>query len=220
MRIAALAAVALFSFAAAAADPAPVAAGAPGHWSVATGETVSPDHDAIAFEMGWPGLSFAYLHGLSDRSDVGLKISLLYSLENTSTSSFGAGADLPLRVVVNRKDKVSIGLHVEPGARVYTRNTIVGSISDFITRFPVGGTLGIQATTELRIAATADLTMAIRWTHTAAFEIGPQFGFAAEYLVDKSLLVGLHGSFGPQFYTGTTNTDFAFTTQILVGYRM
>ena len=217
MRIAALAAVALFSFAAAAVDPAPVAAGAPGHWSVATGETVSPDHDAIAFEMGWPGLSFAYLHGLSDRSDVGFKISLLYSDENTNSSTFGAGADLPLRVVVNRKDKVTLGLHIDPGVRVYTHN----SRSDFLTRFPVGGTLGIQATAELRLAATADLVMAINWTHTAFFEIGPQFGFAAEYAVDKNLIVGLKASFGPQFYTfANSPTDFAFTTEIVVGYRM
>ena len=219
MRIAALAAVALFSFsfAAAAVEPAPVAAGAPGHWSVATGETVSPDRDAISFEMGWPGLAFGYLHGLSDRSDVGFKISLLYSDENTNSSTFGAGADLPLRLVVNRKDKVTLGLHIDPGVRVYTHN----SRSDFLTRFPVGGTLGIQATPELRLAATADLVMAINWTHTAFFEIGPQFGFAAEYAVDKNLLVGLKASFGPQFYTfANSPTDFAFTTEIVVGYRM
>lgn len=219
MRIAALAAVALFSFAAAAADPAPVTPGTPGHWSVATGETVSTDRDAISFEMGWPGLSFGYLHGLSDRSDVGFRISLLYSEENTTRngSAFGAGADLPLRVVVSRKDKVSLGLHIDPGVRVYTRN----SSSDFLTRFPVGGTLGIQATPELRLAATADLTMAINWTHTAFLEIGPQFGFAAEYSVDRNLLVGLKASFGPQFYSNAnSSTDFAFTTQVVVGYRM
>ena len=174
--------------------------------------------------MGWPGLSFGYLHGLSDRSDVGIKIDLLYSYENTNTSAFGAGADIPLRLVVNRHEKVSIELHIDPGARVYTRNinTPFGSVTEnnFITRFPVGGVLGIQATPELRVAATADLMMAIRWTHTAALEIGPQFGFAGEYLVDKNLLVGLNGHFGPQFYTGTTDTDFAFTTEILIGYRM
>ena len=217
MRIAALAALALFSFAAAAAEPSPVTPGVPGHWSVATGETVSPDRDAIAFEMGWPGLSFAYLHGLSDRSDVGFKISLLYEEENTSNSAFGAGLDVPLRVVVSRKDKVSLGLHLDPGLRVYTKS----GFSNFLTRFPVGGTLGIQATPELRLAATADLTMAINWTHTTFLEIGPQFGFAAEYAVDRNLLVGLKASFGPQFYSYTNSpTDFAFTTQILVGYRM
>jgi hypothetical protein len=215
VRIAALAAVALSSSAALAQTP--VTPGTPGHWSVATGETVTPDRDAISFEMGWPGLTFGYLHGLSDRSDVGFKISLLYSEENTNASTFGAAADVPLRVVVSRKDKVSLGLHLDPGVRVYTHN----SRSDFFTRFPVGGVLGIQATPELRLAATADLTMAINWTHTTFFEIGPQFGFAAEYAVDRNLLVGLKGSFGPQFYTfANSSTDFAFTTEIVVGYRM
>ncbi len=210
------AAVVLTTFASRA-QTTPVAPGAPGHWSIATGETVSPDRDAIGFEMGWPGLTFGYLHGLSDRSDVGFKIDLLYSRENTNNSAFGAGFDVPFRLVVSRKDKVSLGLHIDPGVRIYTKN----SFTDFMTRFPVGGSLGIQATPELRLAATADLTMAINWTHTAFFEIGPQFGFAAEYAVDRSLLVGLKASFGPQFYTFTgSDTDFAFTTEVVIGYRM
>jgi hypothetical protein len=218
VRIAALAAVVLVPAAASAApaSTSPVTAITPGHWSVATGETVSPDHDAISFEMGWPGIAFGYLRGISDRTDVGFKISLLYSYENTNNSIFGAGGDIPLRTVINRHEKVSLGLHIDPGVRVYSNSTA----SDFITRFPVGGTLGIQATPELRIAASADLTMAIKWTHTAAFEIGPQFGFAAEYAVDRNLLIGLAGRFGPQFYTSSRPTEFAFTTEVVVGYRM
>ena len=196
---------------------APVPAGAPGHWSIATGETVTPDRDAIAFEMGWPGLTFGYLHGFSDRSDIGMMISLLYAAENTNNSTFGAGFDLPLRLIVQRHEKVSIGLDIVPGLRLYTKN----SVTNFLTRFPVGGTLGIQATPELRLAASADLTMAINWTHTTYFEIGPQFGFAAEYAVDRNLMVGLQAKFGPQFYTVSgSDTDFAFTTLVTVGYRM
>jgi hypothetical protein len=192
-------------------------AAGPGHWSVVTGETVSPDRDAISFQMGWPGLTFGYLHGVSDRSDIGFKIDFLYAMENTNNSTFGAGADLPLRVVVNRHERVMLGLHIEPGVRVYTHN----SVSSFCTRFPVGGTLGIQATPDLRLAASADLTMAIQWSHTAYFEIGPQFGFAAEYNVDRNLLVGLNFKFGPQFYSYSPSpTDFAFTTEVVVGYRM
>jgi hypothetical protein len=219
VRIAALAAVVLVPAVASAAPvPAPpVTAITPAHWSVATGETVSPDRDAISFEMGWPGIVFGYLRGISDRTDIGFKISLLYSYENTNNTIFGAGGDIPLRTVVNRHEKVSLGLHIDPGVRIYSNSTA----SDFITRFPAGGVLGIQATPELRIAATADLTMAIKWTHTAAFEIGPQFGFAAEYAVDRNLLIGLTGRFGPQFYTYKNSpTDFAFTTEVVVGYRM
>jgi len=212
-----IASLSLVLAAAAAPAPVPVISGAPGHWSIATGETVSPDRDAISFEMGWPGLTFGYARGLSDRSDVGFKIDFLYAMENTNNSTFGAGADLPLRVVVTRHERVILGLHIEPGLRVYTHN----SVSNFLTRFPVGGTLGIQATPDLRLAASADLTMAINWSHTTYFEIGPQFGFAAEYNVDRNLLVGLNFKFGPQFYSyANPPTDFAFTTEVVVGYRM
>ena len=116
MRIAALAAVVLVPAVASAAPvtASPVTAITPGHWSVTTGETVSPDRDAISFEMGWPGIAFGYLRGLSDRTDVGFKISLLYSYENTNNTIFGAGGDIPLRTVINRHEKVSLGLHFDP----------------------------------------------------------------------------------------------------------
>ena len=187
------------------------------HWSVATGETVAPDRDAISFQMGWPGLTFGYLHGMSQSADVGFKISLLYAIENTNTSALGAGFDLPFRIVVNRREKVLIGLHIDPGVRLYTKD----SVSTFYTRFPVGGTLGIQATPELRLSASADLTLGIQWSHTQFFEIGPVFGFAAEYNVDRNLLAGLQFKFGPQFYSYTNSpTDFAFTAEVVIGYRM
>jgi len=214
MRIRALFAALLAAAAARAQTPPP---GAQGHWSVATGETVSPDRDAIALWAGWPGLSFAYLHGFSDRSDMALKFDLLLAQENTTDSAFGAGFDVPLRLVVNRSGAVSLAVQVEPGLRIYTQN----SQTNFMTRFPVGGVLGLQATPELRVGVSADLTMAINWTHTQFFEIGPQFGAAGEYKLDKNLIVGGQVKFGPQFYTVSgSGTDLAFTVQALIGYRM
>src|ERR1700737_2275999 len=117
----------------AAAQTAPaVATGAPGHWTLVTGETVSPDRDAIGFELGWPGISFSYLHGTSDRTDVGARFNLVFRFENTTHTAFGAGVDVPFRLVVNRSNKVSVALHIDPGLRIYTRN----SQTDFMTRLP------------------------------------------------------------------------------------
>jgi opacity protein-like surface antigen len=215
-----IAAILLTAFAAAAADPVPltsIPSGGSGHRSVVTGETVSPDRDVIGLELGWPGASFSYLHGTSDRSDVGIRFDLLYGRENTTNTAFGAGVDVPFRLVVNKSNRVAIGLQIEPGLRIYTQN----SQTDFMTRFPVAGVLGVQATPELRLGASAGLTMAVNWTHTAFFEVGPQFGFAAEYAADRNLLLGLNTKFGPQFYTHTgSTTDLAFTLQVVIGYRM
>jgi|1185.fasta_scaffold90785_1 hypothetical protein len=219
---AAVLALALTVFAARTAAAQPVTAGSPGHWSVATGETVSPSADAFRFDLGWPGVGFTYLHGLSDRTDMGVQFDLLYGWENTNRSKFGFGFGVPLRLVVNRKDKVTIGLHIDPGIRVYTGDNVTGG-TDFFLRFPVGGILGIQVTPELRLAATIDLNMAIQLTNTAFFEVGPQFGFDAEYAVpsDRNLHLGINARFGPQFYSlSNSQTDFAFTTELVVGYRL
>ena len=187
------------------------------HFSVVTGETVAPDRDAIAFQMGWPGLTFGYLHGLSNSSDIGLKVDVLYAREGVNDLTFGGGAAIPLRLVVNRHEKVLIGLHMDPGVRVYTKS----GVSSFFTRLPVGGVFGIQATPELRLAASADVPLAFQWSHTKYFQIGFQFGFAAEYYVDPNLLAGLNFHFGPQYYSfDNSPTDFSFAAEVVIGYRM
>jgi hypothetical protein len=191
-------------------------AAGPGHWSTITGETVSPGRDALKFDLGWPGLGVTYLHGVNDRSDFGVRFELLYGAEQTSTSHFGLGFGVPYRLVVNRHERITVEVHIEPGMRVYP-----GDFTSFFLRAPFGGTLGVQITPELRLAAKADLDFAIQLPHTAYLEIGPEFGFALEYAVDKNLNVGFNALFGPQFYSlSNSTTDFAFITQVVVGYRL
>jgi hypothetical protein len=190
------------------------------HWSTVTGETVSPDHDALRFGLGWPGIDFTYLHGLGDRRDVGAHFELLYGWEQTDRSKFGLGFGVPYRMIINRHDRVTVEVHIEPGMRVYPGTNVTGA-TDFFLRAPFGGTLGIQITPEVRVAAGADLNFALQIPNTAFLEIGPQFGFGAEYLADRNLSVAFNTRFGPQFYTFSgAPTDFAFTAQVVVGYRM
>jgi hypothetical protein len=219
MKRAATIAVFLFAGAASAQEYARSPGGA-NHWSTVTGETVSPDRDALRFDLGWPGIGFTYLHGLGDRRDIGFHFELLYGWEQTSNSKFGLGFGVPYRLIVNRHERVSVELHIEPGMRVYPGNAVTGA-SDFFIRAPFGGTLGLQITPELRVAAEADLNFAIQIPNTAFLEIGPEFGFAIEYAVDRNLNVAFDTRFGPQFYSiSGAATDFAFITNVTLGYRM
>lgn len=199
--------------AAAQAQPTPT----PTHWSLATGETVSPDHDAMGLSLGWPGARFDYLHGVSDRSDLGVRIEMLWGMENTDTAKFGFGFAVPLRMVMVRKDSLLLGVHFDPGVRVYTDSTL----TDVFVRFPVGGVLGVQAADQVRIAAAVDLDLAVETARSTYFEVAPAFGFGIEYLVDKSLQVGLNARFGPEFITvANTGSRFAFTSEVVIGYRL
>jgi hypothetical protein len=190
------------------------------HWSTVTGETVSADRDALKFGLGWPGIDLTYLHGLGDRRDVGVHFELLYGWEETSRSKFGLGFGVPYRMIVNRHERVSVEVHIEPMMRVYPGDNVTGT-TDFFIRAPFGGTLGLQITPELRVAAGADLDFAVQLASTPFLEIGPRFGFSAEYQIDRNLDVAFNTRFGPQFYTlSGAPADFAFVTQVVVGYRL
>ena len=91
----------------------------PAHWSTISGETVSPGPDLLSAELGFPGLSFGYARGLSDRADWGLKLDLLYGLYGTTTTQFGVGARVPLRLVAARREKITVLLHLDPGLVTY-----------------------------------------------------------------------------------------------------
>lgn len=201
-------------------SPAPRSAGASlaaSHWSVATGETVSPDHDAIALAAGWPGLRFDFVHGISDRNDVGIRFELLYAQENTTSTRFGLGAAIPFRLVVSHRDNVLLGLHVDPGVRLYTSS----GQTDVFLRFPVGGIVGVQVTPDLRLAGGVDLNMALQVPNRTFFEINPSFGFGVEVQLDRGLQAGVNTRFGPQFNTlANTGGEFAFTAEAVIGYRM
>lgn len=188
-----------------------------GHWSVATGETVSPDRDAIAFAAGWPGLRFDFIHGVSDRSDAGVRFELLYGLENTTRTKFGLGAAVPFRLVVSRRDNVLLGLRVDPGVRLYTSS----AQTDLFLRLPVGGIVGIQLAEDLRIAGGVDLGMALQIPNRTFFEINPSFGVGVEGMLDHGVIAGVNARFGPQFDTlANTGGEFAFTAEAVIGYRM
>jgi hypothetical protein len=127
---------------------------------------------------------------------------------------------VPFRLVVNRKDKITLGVHIDPGIAVYTGSNYTGN-TDFFLRFPVGGILGVQVNNAFRLAGTIDLTMAAQLLNTAFFEIGPQFGVSGEYDLDRNLNVGVQMKFGPQFYSVSGSaTDLAFTTEVVIGYRL
>lgn len=199
--------------------PATVAPGPTGHWSIDTGETVSAGRDAVSLELGWPSITAGYVHGLSDVTDVGFKFDLLYGYEGTTSDNhLGVGFRVPLRAMVMRRDRISFQLHIDPGLRLYPRT---GDTRLLLT-FPLGATLGIQALPELRLGLGFDLPMSVVTSGAAGpyFLIGPQFGFDVEYLVDRQLQVGLDTRFGPLIASvNGSNTEFAFRTYIVVGYK-
>jgi len=186
------------------------------HYSLLGGETVPTGVDVASGEFGYPGISFGLTHGTSATSDIGVKFDILYGFENTTDSEFGIGVRVPFRFAAYRKDRIGVLFHIDPGIKFYTTNPAA-----FGFQWPIGVTLGYTVGPELTIAFGVDLPMFLRLTPSPVdFYLGPLFGPAFEYHVDRELTIGLNTRFGPMIETAGGNTRFGFVTQLLLAYRL
>jgi hypothetical protein len=187
-------------------------------YSLLGADTVPTGQDVVSAEVGWPSVTFGITHGTGPHTDIGLKFDLLYGFEYATTGSqFGVGVRVPLRTVAYRRDRLGVLLHIDPGIKVYTTDPT----AVFGIQFPIGATVGYTATPELNVAFGLELPMFLYFTgpgSTAMF-LGPLFGPAFEYHVDRQLSVGLNTRFGPIFWT-RDGSQFGMIMQLLLAYRL
>jgi hypothetical protein len=187
-----------------------------GNYSLLGGETVPSGVDVVSGEFGYPSVSFGLTHGTSATSDVGARFDILYGFENTTISEFGIGARVPFRIAALRRDRIGVLFHVDPGIKFYTT-----SPASFGFQWPIGVTLGYTATPEFNVAFGFELPMTLFVTPSVDFFLGPLFGPAFEYHVDRELTIGLNTRFGPMIETaGGGATRFGFIVQLLLAYRL
>ncbi len=190
-----------------------------GQYSLLGGTTVPSGTDVVSGEFGWPSASFGFNHGTGPSTDVGFKFDLIYGLESTTTSQFGIGFRVPLRFMIHRRDRISALAHVDPGIKIYTTTPAL-----FAFQWPIGLTVGYSATPELNVAFGVELPMTLEVTGPGPSPVrmflGPMFGPALEYHLDRLMTVGFNTRFGPIFSTKGGGGQFGFVTQMLLAYRL
>jgi hypothetical protein len=198
------------------------------HYSLLGGQTVAKGSDVVSAEVGWPGVSFGFTHGMSSTSDLGAKFDLLYGVESISSggTQFGIGLRAPFRLMLGKKDKVSFLFHVDPGIKLYTYSSVW-----FGLQAPIGVTAAYDINPQLLVSFGVDLPLTLFVTPSpVALFIGPLFGPAIEFHPDRQLSIGLNTRFGPVFNTATpgfsfpgvsgSGSNFGFVTQAVLGYKL
>ena len=194
-------------------------------WSVVGTETVAPGRAVVDVQAGWPSTTFGYTFAMSPKSDVSLRLGLLYGFEGTTDSQFGLAFYAPMRFQLSKSKDFNLLFHVDPGMRLYTTNTAM-----FGFQFPVGLVMGFPVQRDLEVGVGLDFNMTLLVTGNTAptFVFGPAAGPYVEYHPTPDLSVGLNTRFGAGIAAyssngpipGGTSTDFAFTTQLFLGYRL
>jgi hypothetical protein len=183
-------------------------------WSLYGGETVAAGQDVLVGEVGWPGTSLGWTHGLTDTTDAGVRLDILYGFETTTDTHFGLGLRVPLRAIVVRTGRMSLLVRTDPGLKVYPGNGTPWGFS-----FPVGAAVGFDVNPDLRFALGVDVPMSLLFS-PAQFVIGTEFGFGVDYFLDPRLIAGFNIRVGPVFSTEANGSRFGFVTQIGIAYRM
>jgi hypothetical protein len=186
-----------------------------GGWSVITGRTVGANQNALDISAGWPGISIGFLHGASDRFDIGGSFTFNYGFEgDPSTIAPGIKPQLLMRLGFLDNGKVNLGMTIAPGPLFYFfgGGALVG-----IT-IPVGLNLGIAVADSLNLAVSFDMPLWVAFAGAAGVGVPILFGGGLEYFIDRSMALTFRLKLGPT--VGTFGTSFTFVSQVGLAIKL
>jgi hypothetical protein len=192
-------------------------------WGLHTGDSLRSGDNMVYGEFGWPDVSLGFQHGMSDKIDLGFRLSLDYGYDFSTGTGLGMGMRVPIRIGVIKGPKVSALIHFDPGIKFDLFSPVF-----FGMQIPVGFELGIHFIPEATLQFGFDMPLYINFTHFVYANIPVLFGFGFEYHVDDHIAIGINTRFGPTIVAGGggglgggfTGTAFGFITQAGFAYRL
>ncbi len=185
-------------------------------WSVLAGQTVGQGASVVLGELGWPGLSAAYLQGVTPTVDVGGRFTFNYGVEGIVTQvTPGVKLQGLVRVSLAEQARFNLGVTFAPGPFFYFYNgfTAVG------LTLPVGLVAGIPVSSALMLHAGMEFPFYVLFGSGG----GPVFpvlvGAGAEYYLDHRLSLSFNTRMGPSV-TGSRSSPFTLEALLGVAYRL
>lgn len=195
----------------------PVIRGRGGSWSVLDGRTVGTGQDALHLEAGWPGLTVSYLHGMADRVDLGLRLSLNYGYEGYPRLSGIPGLKLQgaLKLGLFDSGKLGLALSFSPGLLYYASR---GSTTVGFT-LPVALGLNVAVADALNVGAGLDVPLWITFGPFSTVTVPLLFGVGLEYFIDRNIGLTFRTRIGPAI-NSSTGAELTFISQVGISVRL
>jgi hypothetical protein len=183
-------------------------------WSVQSGRLLGSG-DALHVQLGWPGLSAAFLHSGSSKFDVGAKFTFNYGYEGIPSVIPGLKLQGLVRLGLVDAAKLNVALTFSPGGFSY----FSGGGAAFGLTMPVGVQLGIPVGDALNLSFGMDMPFNILFVGNGVFTLNLLFGGGVEYAIDRNMMLTLNTRFGPAIAFGG-QSQFSFDVLMGMAFRL
>lgn len=193
MRAVTMAVVVLFSVGIGA-EEGPSASSGGRSISVLSGKTLGSGM-VVQAEFGWPSVSATLLGAVSDKVDLGGRLSLMYGYEGITAFAGvpGVKAQGIFRLELLERGKLNLGLRFEPGPFFYG---FPGG-SEFGLALPLELAMGIALTPKVMLNAGIDVPMFVVFGPYGGLAVPLLIGGGVEYQLDRNLALTLNTRLGP-----------------------
>jgi hypothetical protein len=185
-------------------------------WSIVGARTAGLGGNVIEVGLGWPGLTASYARGVLGTLDLGVRVSFNYGFEGLVTRVLpGAKLQGVVRVRFFDADRVSFGLHFEPGP-LFAVDRFGNGIAGF--SIPVSARLGVSVSSAITLGFTFDVPLWVQFGGGGGLNVPLLPGLGLEYFIKSELSAFFKTRMGPTIRPGGL-IELAFDAHLGVGYR-
>lgn len=186
-------------------------------WSTLSGQTVGAGENVLVGQVGWPGISGAFLHGLSANLDLGGSLAFNYGEEGAlRTVTPGLKLQGVLRYNLLESASFNLGVSFAPGAFFYFHTYATRSGLSL----PVGLQLGIPVGAALMVHAGVDLPFYVTFGSTGWAALPILAGGGVEYFINSNLAGIARVRVGPTLQGDNRPTVLTLEAAIGVAYKL
>jgi hypothetical protein len=190
-------------------------------WSLLGGQTVGGGANVLLAQLGYPGISVGYVHGVTPSVDLGFRAGFNYGYEGFVTvlvpgvrGEFGAKFQLV--------DTGRFSLGASAGVGVFSYFGQFSSVTG--VTLPVGIAFGIPIASALQLSLNLDAPLFVTFGPSGGLTFPLLFGVGLEYFIDRNFAATFATRMGPAInptgYRYGSRSEFDFHAHLGVAYKL
>jgi hypothetical protein len=190
-------------------------------WSLLGGQTVGGGADVLLAQLGYPGITVGYFHGVTPNVDLGFRGGFNYGYEGLVTVLVpGVRGEFLARFQLIDAGRFSLGASAGAGVFGY-----FGQFSQVVgVTLPVGIAFGIPIASSLQLSLTVDAPLFVTFGPSGGLTFPLLFGVGLEYFIDRNLAATFSTRMGPAInptgFRYGSRSELDFQAALGIAYKL